>query len=90
MTVLWHRAALDDLANIRDYIAKENPEAARLVQTRIRRAIDRLELFPDSGRVGIVSGTRELVVPGLPYIVVYSNDGSAVTVFAVFHAARDR
>lgn len=66
MTIRWQLAALTDLANIRDYIARENAPAARFVESRIRRAIDRLELFPDSGRAGIVAGTRELVIPGLP------------------------
>jgi toxin ParE1/3/4 len=90
MKIQWHLSALADLANIRDYIAEANSEAARSVETRIRRAIDRLEQFPDSGRPGIVSGTRELVVSGLPYIVVYSRDEEAVTVIAVLHAAQDR
>ena len=41
---------------------------------RILDALQLLELFPESGRPGRVEGTRELVVPRLPYIVVYQVD----------------
>jgi hypothetical protein len=42
-----------------------------MVVDRIYRAVGRLERFPDSEREGTISSTREIVVPGLPYIVVY-------------------
>jgi toxin ParE1/3/4 len=44
---------------------------------------------PDCGRPGLREGTRELVVPGTPYIVVYRNRGHAVQVLHVFHARQD-
>jgi len=49
-----------------------------------------LEIFPESGRPGNAPPTREIVVPGLPYIVVYAVAGTDVEIIAVFHAARDR
>jgi plasmid stabilization system protein ParE len=44
------------------------------------------------GRAGRAPRTRELVMRGLPYVVVYEiDDGSdAVIVLAVFHAAQNR
>jgi plasmid stabilization system protein ParE len=36
-----------------------------------RETIDLLIAFPDIGHKGALSGTREMVVPGLPYVVVY-------------------
>lgn len=69
---------------------REQSCAANAVVDRVLRTIDRLDSFPRSGRLGQVSGTRELVVPGLPYIIVYADHESAVEVIAVFHGAQDR
>ena len=43
------------------------------------------------GRAGRDEGTREWVVPRLPYIVIYEADeeGAEVIVIAVFHGAQD-
>lgn len=71
MKLVFHAAALTDLRSVHDYIAKDNPDVAVTVVRRIKSALDRLTLFPQSGRAGTVSGTYEIVVPGLPYIVVY-------------------
>lgn len=90
MRIRWRLRAVSDLANIRDYIAEDNPAAARSVTERVLRSVGRLERFPESGRPGRVAGTREVVVPGLPYIVVYAHDDTSVDIVAVFHAARER
>lgn len=55
---------------------------------RIATVVDRLEVLPQSGRIGRVAGTRELVVPGLPYIVTYTMREDEVVILAVRHAAR--
>lgn len=57
---------------------------------RIEQSITRLTMFSDSGRTGVVTGTRELVVPGLPYIVVYLNVENFIDIVAIVHAAQDR
>lgn len=81
---------INDLSNIRDYIAEINVDAAHVVTERVLRSVGRLEAFPQSGRPGRARGTREVVVPGYPYIVVYTHDDAAVDIVAVFHAAQDR
>ena len=90
MTIHWRRPAVNDLANIRDTIARDNPVAAGTVIERILRSVERLERFPLSGRSGRVTGTREIVVPGLPYIVVYIGASDAIDIVAVFHGAQSR
>jgi toxin ParE1/3/4 len=86
--VRWLRAALANLEAEADYIAEDNPAAAdRLVQ-RIMRAVNLLGKNPAMGRPGRVSGTRELVVGGTPYVVPYRVRANAVEVLRVFHAAR--
>jgi toxin ParE1/3/4 len=56
----------------------------RLVQKTFR-ATDLLARNPAIGRV---PGTRELVIPGTPYIVPYRVRANAVEILRVFHAAR--
>jgi toxin ParE1/3/4 len=81
------RANLDA---IREYIAADNPRAARRLVTRVRGAALALSSFPARGRPGRAAGTRELVVSGTPYVVVYRIEDSVVAVLAVMHGAMDR
>ena len=90
MRLRWRLSAVNDLTEIRDFISENDPEAARAVVNRVLHSVERLESFSNSGRVGQVPGTRELVVPGLPYIVVYTTDDTDISVIGVFHGARDR
>ena len=55
----------------------------------IREAAHQLSQFPDSGRPGKVAGTRELVLPQWPYIVVYRVMSDEVQILRAFHAATD-
>jgi plasmid stabilization system protein ParE len=55
---------------------------------RIVESALRLEQFPLSGRVGRIKGTRELVVPGLPYIILYRAVDDAVLISSVIHTSR--
>jgi len=86
--VRWTHRSLRSLDEITDHIARERPAAARTVAERIFAAIDRLGKHPASGRPGRVSGTRELVVPGTPFIVPYRVRDEVVEVLHVFHGAR--
>ena len=52
------RAKLD-LAEIHDYIAQENAQAARRVIQLIRKAAETLPQNSQIGRVGRIAGTRE-------------------------------
>lgn len=91
MQVSVAQAAQQDLVDIVDYVASDNPTAAENVYDHIVAAAERLADFPAMGRSGWLPGTRELVVPGFPYIVVYQVDAAhdTVTILAVFHGARD-
>jgi addiction module RelE/StbE family toxin len=86
--VRWLRRALANLDAEAEYIAEDNPAAAGRVVLNILRAVDLLKKNPALGRAGRVAGTRELVVPGTPYIVPYRVRGEAVEILRVFHAAR--
>lgn len=88
MRVRWTRLALADLAAARDYIAKQAPDAAQRVADRIEGAVRNLERHPRLGRPGRIEGTRELVVPGTPFIIPYRLLEDSVEILAVVHGAR--
>ena len=72
MQLKWTDLAEADLENIEAYIANENnPSVAIDVVLRI---IDSTHLilsdYPRAGRQGRVKNTRELVIDGLPFIVI--------------------
>jgi addiction module RelE/StbE family toxin len=83
----WLRTASASLRLHISFIASENPRAAAAVRHRIRAAVRRLTEFSESGRTGQVAGTRELVVPGLPYVVVYRVGGDYLEILRVFHTS---
>ncbi len=88
MRVRYTPAALAHLIEIGDYIERDNREAAKRVIQSIRNTVDLLRDHPDMGRLGHMEGTRELVIPRLPYYAAYRVTESAVEVFAVIHTAR--
>jgi addiction module RelE/StbE family toxin len=90
MKLRWLASALLELDRVYGYIAEENPNAARNVFTRIRNATEHLKQFPDSGRAGHINGTREVVLTGLPFLVVYRIRGDYVEILRVFHTSQER
>lgn len=87
--VIYLEDARDDLTNIHEFIARDNPVAANQVVQRIELALRRLSQFAYSGRPGDVEGTYELVVPRLPYIAVYRIT-DVVEIVSVFHTSQNR
>ena len=49
--ILWTGPALDDLREIRRYVARDKPQAARALAERIRDSVSKLRDYPNSGRV---------------------------------------
>jgi plasmid stabilization system protein ParE len=86
----WLKSGSSTLRLHISFIATDNPRAAATVRRRIRAAVLRLTEFPESGRMGQVAGTRELVVPGLPYLVVYRIGNDSVEILRVFHTSQER
>jgi len=86
--IRWSRPAVAHLVEIRNFIAEDNQAAARAVARSIIEATNHLGEFPSIGRPGRVPETRELVVPGTPFIIPYRVTGEIVEIIAVFHGAR--
>ncbi len=89
MRIRWTRRYLNELSAIATYIAERNPQAAARVVAEIHGKTRRLlSANPFIGRRGEINGTRELVIPGTPYIVAYSVQDSEIDVLFVQHGAR--
>lgn len=88
LTLDWTPVATRDLRAAYEYVAAENVAAAEALLDRIFSAVERLGRYPQMGRTGRVEGTRELVITGTPFVVVYRTGRDRVDVLAVLHAAR--
>ncbi len=49
--IIWAPSALNDIESIAEYIERDSVDQAALFVTRIIEMTDRLEKFPESGRI---------------------------------------
>jgi len=87
MQVEWSRKALLNLDDAVEYIAADNLIAAAQTAQRIWDCAQQLADQPAMGRPGRVAGTREFVIPGLPYILPYVEKPGAVIILRVVHTS---
>lgn len=86
MRIRWTHKAEQQLDEIENYIAQDNPAAATRVVIDIIESARQLVQFPNSGRPGRKKGTRELVIVGTPYILV-CRARAEIQVLNVLHGA---
>ena len=91
--VLWTFAASQDLESIVNFIARDNPTAARLVLDSLRKRAETLKTFPERGRivpelahVGLHI-YRELLVT--PWRIIYRVSNTVVHVLMVIDGRRN-
>lgn len=87
--IVWAEPALQELDALAEYIALDNRAAASQLVREIFTKIERLETFPESGRVPPElpnSIYREIVVP--PCRIFYRVDGSKVLILYVMREER--
>jgi toxin ParE1/3/4 len=85
--VRWLRTAVRTLDAQADHIARDDPAAALRTLIRVRAAVESLGKYPAMGRPGRVPLTRELVVSGTPFVVVYRGRAD-VEIIRVLHGAQ--
>ncbi|EHR6003927.1 type II toxin-antitoxin system RelE/ParE family toxin [Vibrio parahaemolyticus] len=88
--VIWTEPALSDLNDIAEYIGLENIVAAKQLVKTIFSKVERLQTFPESGRIPSELehlSYREVVVN--PCRVFYKQDGDKVFILFVMRAERD-
>lgn len=88
MELRWTEAAAEDLEHITDYLFDRAPHRAQELIRNLYTAPTALLEFPYRGRVGKKAGTRELVIPSLPYVLVYTVTSDTITVMRILHGAQ--
>ncbi len=88
MRIFWEEDAEADLDRLFAYILEDNPEAALRIVDTIRQTVQILSDHPHLGRTGRVADTKELVIPGTPYIVPYQIIEDRIILLRVLHGAQ--
>lgn len=88
--IVWSRLALTRLREIREYVARDKPDAAEKLATRIVTLVEALKEHPYLGRAGSEPGVRELLVGGTPYLIFYRVRASRVTITTIWHGAQSK
>ncbi len=88
MTIRFTDQALTDIDAVYAHIAQDSPQAAQNVLDQIEKMIDHLPDHPKMGRNGRVEGTRELIIPGFPYVVAYELSDPFIDILAIIHTSR--
>jgi toxin ParE1/3/4 len=85
----WSSAAIADLQAITEWIEQDRGiETANRIARRIYEAVQSLRTMPYRGRYGRIENTREMVIPGLPYLAVYQIFEQRLAVLNVLHGAQ--
>jgi plasmid stabilization system protein ParE len=89
LRIVWTDRAKAHLRDILDYIAFDNPDAARTLARKVFASVDRLAEFPHAGRTlpELEGGPfRERVVP--PCRVIYQAREETLVILVVIRAER--
>jgi len=88
----WTDLADADLDHVEAYISQENSIVVAI--DIVLKIIDSIEMIlpnhPEAGRLGRVKNTRELVISGVPFIVIYriAKGLQRVEILRVLHDAQ--
>ena len=87
--VRWAAKAVSELEAIVLWLAEQADEdTAHRVALHVFQSTRRLARFPRSGRPGHYPETYELVLPHLPYVLIYVLEGSEVWIVRCLHTAQ--
>jgi toxin ParE1/3/4 len=83
MTLRWTPRAVADLEEISDYLIVAGPRVWEQLLDRLEHLADLLLDFPLMGKPGIVPETREFVLTGTPYVLVFQIKDDTVVIVSV-------
>lgn len=87
--VIWTEPALSDLDAIADYIALDNPEAAKNLVQRVFRYVEQLANHPKSGsKPPELKGWRYRQIVEPPCRIFYREEGSRVYILYVMRGEK--
>ena len=90
MTIVWSPLALDRVAEIAGYIARDKPSAAEKWVKTVFAKVEQLEISPELGRVVPEIGNvqfRELIYS--QYRIVYRIEKKRISILTVRHARQE-
>ena len=95
MTPRLTEAAAEDLEAAKTHITRHTDSViADQITNRIGTTITMLCRYPQIGHDGHVGGTFEMLVPRLPFMIVYridfNDEANELIVLRVYHTARNR
>lgn len=87
--IFWTRQSREDLRDVRAFIARDAPATASAFVRRLRRSVERLREFPESGQVVPELGRKEIreILRG-NYRIIYRVAENRIDILAVYHSAR--
>jgi len=89
--LIWSPASRDDLHDIVHFISRDSPERAEAFGYRLIAETDKLQDFPEIGRVVpeyTVPTIREIIVRSYRIVYRVNHEGRLVEIARVWHAAR--
>ena len=90
MRIAHSPRAVADLADIGDYISKQNPPAATAVERRIRTIVELIAHFPASGRTLEERPDVRVIPLGIyPYRLFYTASGGELIILHIRHSSRE-
>lgn len=93
MKIIYAEQALNDLIELRAYIAERNPYAAHAIARELTERLQHLCNFPQMGRLAknpnnVVTNIREMVFGA--HVVRYAHTEKSVTILRIWHHAQHR
>jgi len=87
MNLVWTRSAREDRREIFEFIAVDSIRAACKIDSAFGEKATILTKFPEIGRLGRVSGTREFLAHR-HYFLIYRIHMHSVQILRVLHTSR--
>lgn len=91
MKLVYSANAIEDLVQLREFIAAHNPQAAKRIASELVSRIEQLCAFPQMGKQVAQSPTptiRDFIFGN--YIVRYAIHADAITILKIWHHFQDR
>ncbi len=87
MKVIWLKRARNDLNEAIQWLNQRNPAATRKAAKLINLQVSQLGGYPQLGRIGLVEGSRELVIQHTRYIATYqiNSQNKNIEILALIH-----
>jgi toxin ParE1/3/4 len=85
--VEFHQGAIADVKSAVNWYQKRSPKAALDLIEELHRAADTIREGPERWPIG-KNDTRRFLLWRFPFVIIYSEQESVITVWAVAHGSR--